>query len=178
MLNRVEPQSKQTRSVGYTNTPGLSIFLRPEKWIIISAENSTSLSEAQSMHGMTCSYPASCYAGGGYVWDAVLEYRVWCHPRHGGGDYYRAFASYAAALRFSRKSRGAEKPLALIMQKEHIAEPNPGQYSHVKKRRITEWPVAFLSRPRRTKYTIPDFLSPTAPKNRLAILRGLARKRG
>jgi len=103
---------------------------------------------------------------------------VWCHPRHGGRDYYRAFSSYPAALRFSRKSRGAEKPLALIMQKEYIDEPNPGKYAHVKKRRITEWPIAFLSRPRRTKDTIPDFLSPTAPSNRLAILRGLARKRG
>lgn len=128
-------------------------------------------------------YRASSYAGGGFVWDAVLEYRVWCHPERGapdradGSDYYRAFTSYPAALRFSMESRGAEKPLALILQKEHIAEPNPGQYTHIKKRRITEWPVAFLSRPRRTKNTIPDFLSPSAPANRLAILRGLVRKR-
>jgi hypothetical protein len=125
-------------------------------------------------------YPASCQAGGGFVWDAVLEYRVWCHPERGahdkaeGNDYYFAFVSYPDALRFSKKSLGAEKPLALILQKEYIAEPIPRQYAHVKKRRITEWPVAFLSRPRRTKNTILDFLSPSAPKNRLAILRGLA----
>jgi hypothetical protein len=129
-------------------------------------------------------YRGSCHAGGGFVWDAVLEHRVWCHPERGapdkadGSDYYRAFASYPAALRFSRESRGAEKPLALILQKEYIVEPNPGQYAHVKKRRITEWPVAFLSRPQRAENTIPDFLSPRAPRNRLAILRGLARKRG
>jgi hypothetical protein len=128
-------------------------------------------------------YPAVSYAGGGFVWDAVLEYRVWCHPergvpdKEGGNDYYYAFASYPDALRFSKKSPGAEKPLALILQKEYIAEPAPGQYAHVKKRRITEWPVVFLSRPRRKKNTIPDFLSPSAPRNRLAILRGLTKKR-
>lgn len=117
------------------------------------------------------------------MWDAVLEYRVWCHPERGapdeedGNDYYYAFVSYPDALRFSKKSHGAEKPLALILQKEYIAEPAPGQYAHVKKRRITEWPVVFLSRPRRKKNTIPNFLSPTAPRNRLAILRGLTKKR-
>jgi putative acetyltransferase len=128
-------------------------------------------------------YPAVCSAGGGFVWDAVLEYRVWCHPERGapdtedGNDYYYAFASYPEALRFSEKSPGTEEPLALVLQKEHINEPETGQYIHVKQRRITEWPVEFLSRPRRTKNTIPDFLSPNAPRNRLAILRGLAKKR-
>lgn len=128
-------------------------------------------------------YPAECCAGGGYVWDAVLEYRVWCHPELGaedlaeGDDYYYAFASYPEALRFSRKQPGAEEPLALVLQREYIDEASPGHYVHVKRRRITEWPVAFLRRPRRTKNTIPDFLSPDAHKNRLAILRGTARKR-
>jgi hypothetical protein len=127
-------------------------------------------------------YPAFCFAGGGFVWDAVLEYRVWCHPERGapdkedGSDYYCAFASYPEAFRFSRKSPGAEEPLALVLQKEHINEPVSGQYVHVKRRRITEWPVAFLVRPRRTRNTIPDFLSPNAPPNRLAILRGSAKK--
>jgi hypothetical protein len=129
-------------------------------------------------------YPLSCHGGGGFVWDAVLEYRVWCHPERGapdtedGNDYYYAFASYPDALRFSNKSSGAEEPLALILQKEHINEPAPGQYVHVKKRRLTEWPVEFLSRPRRKKNTIPAFLSPKAPRNRLDILRGVAKKRG
>lgn len=128
-------------------------------------------------------YPASGYSGGGYVWDAVLEYRVWCHPERGapdkndGNDYYYAFASYPEALRFSKEYPGTEEPLALILQKEYIDEPAPHHYVHVKKRRVTEWPVEFLLRPRRTKDTIPDFLSPNAPRNRLAILRGLARKR-
>lgn len=126
------------------------------------------------------SYPASAKAGGGFVWDAVLEYRVWCHPEHGapdeadGQDYFYVFATYAAALDFSRGTEGAEEPLALVLQEEYIDEPESGQYLHVKERRVTEWPVEFLSRPRRTARTIPDFLSPNAPSNRLDILRGLA----
>ena len=114
------------------------------------------------------------------MWDDVLEYRVWCHPERGapdledGSDYYYAFATYAEALEFSQDTEGAEEPLALIRQLEYIAEPNPGEYHHVKELRITEWPVEFLRRPRRTPNTIPDFLSPNAPANRLDILRGLA----
>ena len=61
-----------------------------------------------------------------------------------------------------------------MLQEEHIDEPAPGEYVHVKERRVTEWPVTFLSRPRRTPETIPAFLDPDAPSNRLDILRGLA----
>ena len=66
-------------------------------------------------------------------------------------------------------------PLALILQREYIDEPEDGTYVHVKKKRITEWPVELLSRPQRTPSTIPDFLAPDAPRNRLAILRGHAK---
>jgi putative acetyltransferase len=116
-------------------------------------------------------YPAAAKAGGGYVWDAVLEYRVWCHAD--GGDYYRAFASYDEALAFSKSVKDAEEPLALVLQEEYIDEPTPGRYIHVKERRIAEWPVDFLLRPRRMERTIPDFLAPDAPGNRLDILRGV-----
>ena len=128
-------------------------------------------------------YDAVARAGGGYVWDAVLEYRVWCHPEPGapdeadGSDYFYTFAAYPEALDFSEKTEGAEEPLALVLQKEYISEEEPGQYVHVNTERITEWPVAFLARPRRTENTIPDFLAPDAPANRLDILRGLARSR-
>lgn len=128
---------------------------------------------------MVGEYPASANSGGGFVWDDVLEYRVWCHPHNGapdlydGDDYYYVFETYEEALEYSNNNEGCEKPLALILQKEHINEPEPGQYVHVKTERITEWPVAFLSRPKRTENTIPDFLSPNAPANRLDILRGL-----
>jgi len=129
-------------------------------------------------------YSASAFAGGGYVWDEVLEYRVWCHPERGapdeaeGSDYYYPFASYAEALDFSRRTKGAEEPLALVLQREYISEPQRGVYVHVKEHRITEWPVEFLSRPRRTPDTIPSFLSPSAPSNRLDVLRGVAKPAG
>ena len=125
-------------------------------------------------------YPASAHAGGGYVWDAVLEYRVWCHPERGaldlseGSDYYHPFATYQEALAFAEGNPGTEEPLALILQEEFIEEPEVGQYVHVKARRVTEWPVSFLARPKRTASSIPDFLAPNAPANRLDIIRGLA----
>jgi putative acetyltransferase len=125
-------------------------------------------------------YPATAKAGGGYVWDAVFEYRVWCHPKQGvpdeadGSDYYYAFDNYDEAEAFSRDNEGSEKPLALVLQREYITEPAPGQYVHVCAERIAEWPVAFLARPKRDALTIPDFLADDAPANRLDILRGLA----
>jgi len=126
-------------------------------------------------------YPALTNAGGGGVWDEVLEYRVWCHSENGapdeedGSDYFCSFATYAEAFNFSQQTEGAEEPLALVLQREYISEPQPGQYIHMKEERITEWPVEFLSRPKRTDRTILDFLSPNAPRNRLDILRGLAK---
>src|SRR5215467_14150633 len=80
--------------------------------------------------GRVGKYPAGGCIGGGYVWDAVLEYRVWCHPEDGaedladGNDYYYTFAAYPDALRFSQAYPGAEEPLALILQTEYIDEPS------------------------------------------------------
>jgi hypothetical protein len=111
-------------------------------------------------------------AGGGFVWDAVLEYRVWCHPEHGatdlhdGDDYFYSFVTYSEALEFSTTSIGAEEPISLILQEEYIDEPVPGVYIHIRAQRIAEWPVEYLSRPKRTPTTIPDFMSRGAPGNR------------
>jgi len=124
-------------------------------------------------------YPAQAKSGGGYVWDEVLEYRVWCHPErgandlHDGNDYFYAFATFEEALEFSNGNLGTEEPLALVLQEEYIDEPAPGNYVHVKEQRVTEWAVVFLRRPKRNQNTIPDFLSPEAPENRLDILRGM-----
>jgi putative acetyltransferase len=124
-------------------------------------------------------YDAEAGAGGGYVWDEVLEYRVWCHPERGakdlaeGSDYYFPFARYVDALAFAEATSGAEEPLALIRQREYISEPEPGKYLHIKEERITEWPVEFLRRPPRTAHTIPAFLARTAPPNGLDIPRGM-----
>jgi hypothetical protein len=119
------------------------------------------------------SYPAAVHTGGGFFWDAVLEYRVWCHPERGapdlsdGSDYFHAFESYAEALAFSLATPGAEQPLALIRQDEYIDESEVGHYVHVRAVRITEWPVEFLSRNRRSANTIPDFIA----SNRLETRR-------
>ncbi len=125
-------------------------------------------------------YPASVHAGGGYVWDAVLEYRVWCYPHEGaedlddGSDYYYAFESYREAQACMAATKGAQEPLALVLQREYLDEPSEGQYVHIKEERLTEWPVEFLDRPVRTDRTIPDFLAPGAPANRLDRIRGIA----
>ena len=124
-------------------------------------------------------YDAVAKAGGGYVWDEVLEYRVWCCQNDGaediesGNDYYYVFETYVDALAFSNKTTGAENPIALILQKEYIDEPESEQYVHIKKERIAEWSPEFLSRPRRNENTIPNFMSPNAPSNKLDIIRGL-----
>jgi putative acetyltransferase len=129
-------------------------------------------------------YPALAGAGGGYVWDEVLEYRVWCHPKAGGDDFFYAYSSYdearlsADSLRSTDESLAeVESPLALILQRERIDEPETGVYVHVVEERLAEWPPEFLSRPKRTPHTIPDFLAPDAPPNRLDIIRGLATKK-
>ncbi|MFT5999669.1 MAG: hypothetical protein ACI81P_002127 [Neolewinella sp.] len=124
-------------------------------------------------------YPALVKAGGGYVWDAVLECRVWCHPEKGaedmedGNDYYYVFSDYQEAMTFHHRTVGSEESLALILQKEYIDEPKSGVFQHIKVERITEWPVEFLTRPRHDHSTIPAFFSPDAPANRPDILRGI-----
>ena len=122
-------------------------------------------------------YPALSNRGGGYVWDDVLEYRVWYRPQNASertkvrSDCYRAFARYSDALAFSARTTGSEHPLALVLQREHIAEPEPGQFLHVRKSRITEWPVRFLAQPRRNSKTIPIFLRISMNAHLAAILR-------
>lgn len=130
------------------------------------------------------SYPAIAGTGGGYVWDEVLEYRVWCHPQDGGDDFYHAYRSYEEARQAADSLRSSderlaevESPLALILQRERIDEPEIGVYVHMMEERLTEWPPEFLSRPKRTAQTIPDFLAFDAPPNRLDIIRGLAKKK-
>ena len=98
-----------------------------------------------------------------------------CSDEENGDDYYYAFDNYEDAFECSKAINGAEEPLALVLQEEYINEPEPSKYEHIKEHRITEWPVQFLSRPRRTENTIPNFLAPDAPENRLDIIRGIAK---
>lgn len=127
------------------------------------------------------SYPVVVKAGGGFVWDAVLEYRVWCHPEkgvpnlHNGSDYFYSFKTYEEAFKYYKENVGSEEPPALILQKEYINEPQPGNYVYVKEQRLTEWAVKFLNRPKRNKNALPTFLAPNDPSNRLDIIRGLTK---
>ena len=102
--------------------------------------------------------------GAGYFWDEVLEYRVWIHPERGGedhfdgGDYYYPFETYEEALECSQNTAGAEEPLVLIYQKEHVNEPEPGQYEHVTTERVAEWLPEWLEGCRREEHSISEFI--------------------
>jgi len=70
-------------------------------------------------------------AGGGFVFDEVLEYRVWF--KQNGESTYRAFATFEEAEAFSTLDLPRiEPPLALVLQREHVNEPEPGKRNRVK----------------------------------------------
>jgi len=102
-------------------------------------------------------YPSLTKSGAGYFYDDVLEYRVWINPPE-GDDYYQAFARYEEAVEFSKKTTGAEEPLVLILQKQWIDEPNPGEFFVRSEDRITEWRVEWLADSKRTPESIDRFL--------------------
>lgn len=110
-------------------------------------------------------YPALSKSGGGYFYDHVLEYRVWCHPEQGapddndGDDYFYAFTTFDEALEFSQSTKGAEQPLVLVRQLEWINEPQTGQFIHEKGERITEWQVKWLTDGPRKPVDIPNFIA-------------------
>lgn len=106
--------------------------------------------------GKVGDYPALTGSGAGYVYDEVLEYRVWIDAD--GDDYYYAFATYEDAKDFSDKTGRAEEPLVLVLQHEHINEPEPGRFERVTGDRITEWRVEWLQGNKRRPDTITNFL--------------------
>ncbi|MEC5210688.1 hypothetical protein RCH20_001764 [Psychrobacter sp. PL15] len=112
-------------------------------------------------------YPAMVYAGGGYFFDEVLEYRVWCYPEHkvknidhndGESDNCHCFATYQEALEFADNTQNAERPIALVRQLEWIDQPSRGIYIHNKGERLTEWRPEWLERGARTMNDISQFL--------------------
>lgn len=109
-------------------------------------------------------YPALCKSGGGYFFDHVLEYRVWCHPENGapdefeGEDYYYAFPTYEEALYFAKQTPGSEEPLVLIRQLEWINEPEPGIFEHCTGERLTEWLPEWLNGESRKEGDIERFM--------------------
>jgi hypothetical protein len=114
-------------------------------------------------------YPTDTKAGAGYFYDDVLEYRVWMHPENGSPalngtkDYVAAFAQYEAADAFSKKTKGAEPAIVLVLQREWIDEPEPGKYIPRKGERITEWQVQWLKEDKRGPTSISDFMKNPRP---------------
>lgn len=89
-------------------------------------------------------YSPLAFAGGGYVFDEVLEYRVW-FKRWDGQSVYCPFATFEEAQAFSKRDLPRiEPPLALVLQREYVDEPSPGQRFLVRQQRVTEWQIAWL----------------------------------
>jgi len=113
---------------------------------------------------MVGEYPAATKSGGGYFYDQILEYRVWCRPWQGAPDefdgeiYYYAFHTYDEALEFSNKTDGSEDPLVLIKQLEWVDEPETGKFIHKTGERLTEWVVEWLVDSERKDDTIAKFI--------------------
>ncbi len=120
--------------------------------------------------GKVGTYPSMVKSGGGHFYDDVLEYRVWIDPQSGGeqlnegSDYFKAFAAYESAKRFSETTKGAEPPLALVRQLEHVNEPEEGVYQHVTGERLTEWRIEWLEGSKRGPNSIAEFLSKKSKK--------------
>ncbi len=118
-----------------------------------------------SDESMVGEYPALSKSGGGYFYDDILEYRVWCRPWLGAPDefegeiYYYPFSTYEQALEFSQATEGAEDPLVLIRQIEWLDEPEENTFIHKKGERITEWLVEWLEGSKRKSNTIKNFLN-------------------
>ena len=115
-------------------------------------------------------YDEAACAGGGYFFDEVLEYRVWCYPEPDANaldadgsflianEYYRAFVTFEQALAFANNKPDSRTPVVLVRQLEWIDQPSRGVYIHNKGERITEWQVEWLSRGRRKTEDIKAFL--------------------
>jgi hypothetical protein len=97
-------------------------------------------------------------AGGGFVFDEVLEYRVWF--KQDGDSVYRAFATFEEAEVFSKRDLPRiEPPLALVLQRAHVNEPRPGKRTLVHQRRVAEWQVTWLGdENRRTRENVRRIL--------------------
>ena len=127
--------------------------LAPDRTVVASSQYPAAIDPSRVGY-----YPALTKSGAGYFYDDVLEYRVWIHPKGGGDDYYRAFASYEPGLQFSKSRPGAEEPLVLVRQRQWVDEPQPGKFEPRSDVRITEWQVSWLSGSKRSEDTIERFL--------------------
>ena len=103
------------------------------------------------------SYPKVVKSGGGVFYDEVLEYRVWVFGED--GDTFKAFATFEEAEKFSKHTKGAEEPLVLVRQFEHVNEPSPGIFEHKKETRLAEWRVSWLPSSKRLPDSIEKYIA-------------------
>ena len=102
-------------------------------------------------------YPALVKSGGGYFYDEVLEYRVWIYSPN-EEDHFYPFEDFESAKDFELKTKYAQEPLVLILQKEYIDEPEKGNLLKIKEERITEWQVEWLENSKRTENNLDEFI--------------------
>ena len=108
------------------------------------------------------SYPSLTKAGGGYVYDDVLEYRVCPHDHSGeGDDAAQTYPTYAEARKIYDEAVAAGKQadlVVLVRQDEYIDEPEKGVYIRKKGQRITEWLPEWLDGSKRTEELMQSIL--------------------
>ncbi|NDC22245.1 GCN5 family acetyltransferase [bacterium] len=105
------------------------------------------------------SYPTIVYSGGGYLYDAVLEYRVWSKSED-GQSICHSFGTYNDAKKFSKKIPDAEKePVVLVLQKQYIEETKDGKYKLINKERLAEWKVEWLKNNIRSEKNIKKYIN-------------------
>lgn len=102
-------------------------------------------------------YPGVAESGGGVFYDDVLEYRVWIYGKD--GDTFKAFATFDEAQKFSNRTKGAEPPLVLVRQKEHVNQPSKGVFEHKKENRIAEWQPSWLATSKRLPDSIEKYIA-------------------
>ncbi len=84
-------------------------------------------------------FPASVDSGGGYLYDDVLEYRVW------EGDSYKAFRTYEEAEKYTRTTFEGHMAVLVLQKKGHwIAWDDKDHLTIGKQDRITEWHANWL----------------------------------
>lgn len=147
-----------------SNHNGVGKWVYQYWWQTLNNEKSSYIYPVATNTTMVGKYPVLVNSGGGYFFDELLEYRVWIDTESGGedlyngDDYFYSFSTLEKANEFSKKTKGAESPLALVLQLEHIDEPDIGTYNHITEPRITEWRTDWLKNNRRKDNSIPRFL--------------------
>ena len=62
-------------------------------------------------------------------------------------------------IKFANETQNAAPPIVLVLQREHVNEPEKGKFEHVTDERITEWLVEWLTEEKKRKEnSIREFL--------------------